>query len=364
MLGGPRGHAEETRDYEMPPAVNALLRPLAVIVAWTIATVCASPAVGADEFALGRILYARGLDLTFQREFPPAVGRSAQVEGRVLSAPLGAVLGLGARPPAAPAGDGPDDHEPAILARLPFSLQGGDAVVKTGRWQLRVGAGATPSRTAGRADLSPTRVVTGAAVGANGGNVQLQRDRAGPRVGELFANFSGLGHRRRARVDIDLAPTRIAASFDVGGRADAAIAHAGRWQGFDTEARAALVTDRTLRLESSAAVRDRASGWSFNVAAMGAPTATAGRTPASLYAKLARAADREGPITAAWSLEGAFGRDVAREGDRAWLAGATLLQRFEGLGRLHLRYRYQSLDGEAGREGHAHAVTVGLRLRL
>lgn len=348
----------------MPPVVDAALRRFAAVIVCAIATICAPPAVDAEDAVIDGIVDARGLDLALRRSFTLDAAGIARAEGHASPVALGDVLAPGGRSPVASGEHGANGRSPRLLSHLPFSFRGGQAVFEPGRWRLQVGKGATPSRMAGRADLSPTRVVTGAAVGTHGGNVHLQRDRAGPRVGALFANFNGLGHRHRARLDVDLAQTRVAASFDAGGRADAAIAHVGRWRGLDTEARAALVVDRALRVESSAALRDRPSGWSFNVAAMGARSRNAGRVPASLYTKLARTTDREGPITAAWSLEAAYGHDVAKAGDHAWLAGATLLQRFEGLGRLHLRYRYQSLDGEAGREGHAHAVTLGLRLRL
>lgn len=346
----------------MCATVRPLLRLPVVAALLYLAQAGASPAP-AEVARRGDGL---GLDLALPAELAfDRHGRAADAP----SAPLGTVLGLEAPPPALRFEPPAVSHLDLGPAALPFALDGAEAVLGVAGWRLRLGRGATSSRWAGHADLSPTRAVSGVPVGAHGPNVHLRPDFTGPTVGALFAGFDGLGDRRRARLDVDLADTSLAASFDTTGGADATIAHAGRWRGFETEARAALLSERgapgrSLRLESSAALRDPASGWSVNLAAMGAHEPAGGGAPASLYAKVAGAADRDGPITTAWSVEAAHGRDIAQAGDRAWLAGATLLQRFQGLGRFHVHYRYQRLDGAPGREGRAHAVTLRLRLDL
>lgn len=259
-----------------------------------------------------------------------------------------------------------------LLEHLPFAIEGRDAVVRPTGWSVRLGHGATPSQGVGRADLSATRSVTGADVGGHRGNVHLGADGAGPTVGELFPSYNGLGHRRRARLDLQLeddGATTAGASLTLAGDADAAVRHRGRWQGLDASARAAVVSNagaagRTFRLETSAALRAPVAGWSVSVAAMGARRPDDLRAPAAFYTKLAREFDGAGPIATAWAVEAAYARDVADRGDRAWLAGAAMLKRFDGLGRLHVRYRYQSLAGEAGREGQAHAVVLGAKLKL
>jgi len=249
-------------------------------------------------------------------------------------------------------------------------LAGREVRFEPGSWRFSVGPGATASQAVGVADLSGTRAISSANLTANRGNVRLGSAGAAPRVGAVFHGFGGFGHRRRARLDIDLdgaGAARLATSIAERGDVDLAFTSTGRWHGFRTDGRAALLVDerpqgRIFRFQGSAALRDPATGWTLALASV-ARSAAVG-APATFYAKLAHDAPNLDPFETAWSLEAAHGRDVAVVGDRAFLAGATLLQRFDGFGRLHLRYRYQQLDGRGARGGTAHAVLVGGRFGL
>jgi len=259
-----------------------------------------------------------------------------------------------------------------LAADLPFRIDGTEAsLAPAGTWSVRVGRGASASQGVGRADLSATAPVTSAALGAAGGDVAFDAD-GGPRVGEVFRHPDGLGHRYRARVDLELpgvAGTALATSVAPDGGMDAALRHRGRWFGLTADARLAAFSQqadagRSLRLGASTALRAPASGINLTLAASGGTVADDDRLPATLYAKLARGRARDDGTTTAWSLDGAVARDGAGEGDRAWLIGATVLKRFDRSGRAHVRYRYQALDGPGARGGRAHAVMIGLKLEL
>jgi hypothetical protein len=279
-----------------------------------------------------------------------------------------------AAPPAAPTGTLGFSPSPQGLARLidesGLRLAGRDLRFDPGHWRFSVGPGATASQAVGTADLSRTRAISSADLTANRGNVRLGSGDAAPRVGAVFHGFGGFGHRRRARLDIDLdsaGAARLATSIAERGDVDFAFTGTGRWAGLRTDGRAAVLADdgpggRTFRFEGSAALRDPRTGWTLALAS--AARGGAVGAPATFYLKLGRDEPPRAPFSTAWSLEAAHGRDVAVLGDRAFLAGATLMQRLDGLGRLHLRYRYQQLDGLGARGGNAHAVVVGGRLGL
>jgi hypothetical protein len=260
---------------------------------------------------------------------------------------------------------------PDFVRDLPLKLDGGDTVFAPAGWSLRVGRGATASRRAARADLSLTRAASSAVVGAAFGDVELVEG-SGPRVTNVFDRFGGLGARRRARLDVDLpspSGAEFAASVAADGDADVALFHAGRRRGLDLRARAAALVDRAdgeaaWRAEASAALRDRRSGWNLTLAGSGGEASGRSDTTATVYAKLARGGARDAASVRGWSLDAAYGHAVAAPGDRAWLAGVTMLERVEGLGRLHLRYRYQRLDGRGARDGGAHSLLFGARLNL
>ncbi|NBB69391.1 MAG: hypothetical protein GVY33_03570 [Alphaproteobacteria bacterium] len=260
---------------------------------------------------------------------------------------------------------------PDFVRDLPVDLDGGEAVFAPAGWSLRVGRGATASRRAARADLSLTRPASSAAVAAAAGDVELV-DGGGARVKSVFDRFDGLGNRPRARLDVALpaaSGAELAASVAADGDADVALVHARRWRGLDLNARAAALVDRddgeaAWRAEASAALRDRRSGWNLTLAGSGGEAAGRADTTATVYAKLARGGPRDVASVGAWSLDAAYGHAVGAPGDRAWLAGVTVLERIEGVGRMHLRYRYQRLDGRGGRDGGAHSVLLGARLKL
>lgn len=305
------------------------------------------------------------------------------VDGRELALPLPHGVDDDARPavPARAAAAAEDAFATAlpvargswvarVLGGLPVTLRGRDAVFAPAGWSLRVGRGAMASVGAGRVDLSPTRAVTAAALTRARGDVALVRD--GPSVGDVFARFGGLGHRLRARVDLRgpaLGGGSAAAAVSRDGDVDLAVAHAtrlGGWRGATRFAAAAdhLADRRALQLESSAAARHPRTGWDITLAAAGRHDRGTPGAPVTLYAKVGRSADPAAPIAGAWALDAAVARDVRRAGDRAWLAGASWLQRLKGVGRLHVRYRYQRLEAADDVDGGAHAVTIGAKLKL
>jgi len=330
---------------------------------------------------------------------PPALGRPA-ADGRAppdalagdrlsLELPAGFALDLrdpdaaAATPSRAPAVRGRSERAesraervlaallPDFVHDLPVDLDGGDAVFAPAGWSVRVGRGPTASRGAARADLSLTRPVSSAAVAAAVGDVELV-DGGGVRVRHVFHRFDGLGARPRARVDLELpaaSGAELAVSVAADGDADVAVVHAGRWRGLDLNARAAALVDRddgeaAWRGEASAALRDRRSGWNLTLAGSGGEAGGRAATTATIYAKLAGAGARDAAAVGGWSLDAAYGHAVDATGDRAWLAGVTVLERIDGVGRMHLRYRYQRLDGRGGRAGGAHSLLVGARLKL
>jgi len=347
-----------------------------------------SPPIASTLVTLATVLALAGA--------PPAVGRApgeggppvgALAGGRLaLELPPGFALDLGAadagaataaRAPAASARAEISAQRglaallPGFLHELPVDLDGGDAVFAPAGWSLRVGRGATASRGVARADLSLTRPASSAVVAAAAGDVELVEG-GGPRVKAVFDRFDGLGNRPRARLDIALpaaSAAELAASLAADGDADVALGTARRWRGLDLHARAAALVDRddgeaAWRAEASAALRDRRSGWNLTLAGSGGEAAGRADTTATVYAKLARGGARDAASVGGWSLDAAYGHAVAATGDRAWLAGVTVLERVEGVGRMHLRYRYQRLDGRGGRDGGAHSLLVGARLKL
>ncbi|MFP4126602.1 MAG: hypothetical protein ACLFU0_08145 [Alphaproteobacteria bacterium] len=313
------------------------------------------------------LLLSLGLAAARAQSAHPAV-----LELPALARPVG-VAGLPAASSAAPAPapsgtvgfSPPPQGFERFLDQAGLRLAGRELRFEPGHWRFSVGPGATASQAVGVADLSGTRTISSANLTAHRGNVRLGSADAAPRVGAVFHGFGGFGHRRRARLDIDLAgpgTARLATSIAERGDVDLAFTSIGRWRGFRTDGRAAVLVDehpsgRTLLFQGSAALRDPASGWTLGLASV-ARHADVG-APATFYAKLGHDAPDAGPFATAWSFETAHGRDVGVVGDRAFLAGATLMQRIDDLARLHVRYRYQRLDGCAARRGAAHALLVG-----
>jgi hypothetical protein len=350
------------------PTVAATALVAAVVLAHAARAEPASPAPAPDA-ATHAVIDGRHLALPL----PHGVALELTWTTRPERAADGGEAAAPTAPPEPPRRAVTSEREPAVarfLESLPVRIQGGDAVFAPEAWSVRVGRGATASSDAARADLSATRVVTSAALTRAGGNVELARD--GATVGEVFAAPNGLGHRPRARLDVALDPgarAALAASVAADGDGDLALSYRGGLGGWRSEARLAAMVDRkaggrALRVEGSAALREPRSGFDLTLAASGGDTAAGARRPATVYAKLARARDADRPIAGAWSLDAAWARDVDRPGDRAWLAGATWLQTLQGVGRVHLRYRYHRLERTDGRSGQAHAILVGGRLRL
>lgn len=346
----------------MTHAAFAVLATAVALSGGVVSTAPAFAAPPASDPRAATLVDARALELSLAGGFASAFDeRAARPAARVEAQP-------GSRRPAAEA----DVAAPLArwFAGLPLRVDGGELVFAPDAWRLRLGRGETASHRAGRADLSPTRSVSSAVMAAHRGDVRF-RSGGGPTVADVFDDFAGLGRRPRLRLDVELptASADLAASAAADGDVDLAVDAGGVWRGWTTAARAAATFDRAadgygMGLQGSAAVRDPGTGWNFTLAAATGEAGSAEGVPATVYAKLGRSRAPAVAVTRAWSVEAAHGRDVGDAGDRAWLAGATLLERVDGVGRVHLRYRYQALSGPGDRRGRAHAVILGARFEL
>ena len=247
------------------------------------------------------------------------------------------------------------------LAENQRKLQGYMEVADFGR--LWGGRGSTGSDNTAEVDLSGTSVIAYSSVNSMAGGLRFD---GGPRIGDVFSNFDGLGRLVRVRYDspeFDGFTVSTSGSYDR--QWDLALRYAGDGNetGFAAAAAFARRTGDVNQLNASAsALFD--SGLSLTGAIGG--QVRDGRSPFSAYGKIGYGLDELvsfGRTTIGADI--AYSRDVQERGDDAVSAGIFAVQTVDDLStEVYLGVRHHELDRPGESFDGIVAVMTGARFRF